>query len=314
MLEHIKRELRVQGGVVRPRKIMVAQYAWESKSTAEPPTKYLKFAKGARIEVITERQTSGWWAGKLDGRIGWFPSTFCKVEAAEPAVPAAASDAASGTQLLHLREPSGEPASSSDDELSCPTCLDTLCDPVTCCPCGHSFCCECLEAWLDRGRHTCPLCSTRIQHAALSFSLKAIVERGHAESLRARRVACGWAERRSYSRAFEQEHAAATLLSQLLPARLARALMTLFDQRLAVGGRVGVKLLVVAWAAIFCLFFIYFLVLFVAPPENAAATDLLPFDAMALLRSVNLAGLPSLVATVFCITFAFFFVGLMFFA
>ena len=43
-------------------------------------SRYLTFAAGARIEVVEERESGGWWAGKLNGKLGWFPSSFCTIE------------------------------------------------------------------------------------------------------------------------------------------------------------------------------------------------------------------------------------------
>ena len=40
-----------------------------------------------QIEVnrVEEREEGGWWAGRLDGKLGWFPSSFCTIETASGA-------------------------------------------------------------------------------------------------------------------------------------------------------------------------------------------------------------------------------------
>ncbi|XP_039599262.1 E3 ubiquitin/ISG15 ligase TRIM25-like, partial [Polypterus senegalus] len=46
----------------------------------------------------------------------------------------------------------------SQDEFTCPVCLDTLTDPVTI-PCGHSFCLKCLTDYWDQSQEcSCPQC------------------------------------------------------------------------------------------------------------------------------------------------------------
>ena len=58
---------------------MIAQHAWTGASpgSAGKDDRYLTFPAGARIAVVEERQEGDWWAGRLDGRLGWFPSAFC---------------------------------------------------------------------------------------------------------------------------------------------------------------------------------------------------------------------------------------------
>ncbi|XP_051553559.1 E3 ubiquitin-protein ligase TRIM47-like isoform X2 [Myxocyprinus asiaticus] len=52
-------------------------------------------------------------------------------------------------------------ASISEDQFSCPVCLDLLKDPVTI-PCGHSYCMSCITDCWDqddlKGVYSCPLC------------------------------------------------------------------------------------------------------------------------------------------------------------
>ncbi|XP_051983859.1 tripartite motif-containing protein 16-like protein [Xyrauchen texanus] len=52
-------------------------------------------------------------------------------------------------------------ASISEDQFSCPVCLDILKDPVTI-PCGHSYCMSCITDCWDqdtlKGVYSCPLC------------------------------------------------------------------------------------------------------------------------------------------------------------
>ncbi|KAL0198902.1 hypothetical protein M9458_007447, partial [Cirrhinus mrigala] len=49
----------------------------------------------------------------------------------------------------------------TEDQLSCPVCLDLLKTPVTI-PCGHSYCMSCISDYWDqddqKGIYTCPLC------------------------------------------------------------------------------------------------------------------------------------------------------------
>ena len=74
-------------------KVAVAQYAWTG-SGGSGDSRYLTFSAGARIEVVEVRETGGWWAGKLDGKLGWFPSSFCTIEeVAQPSARPAAAPA-----------------------------------------------------------------------------------------------------------------------------------------------------------------------------------------------------------------------------
>ena len=79
-------------------KIAVAQHAWTGDG-GNGDSRYLTFSAGARIEVVTIREAGGWWAGKLDGKFGWFPSSFCIIEDVAPPKPAAVP--AVGAPLAH---------------------------------------------------------------------------------------------------------------------------------------------------------------------------------------------------------------------
>ena len=81
-----------------------------------------------------------------------------------------------------------------DDAFCCPTCLDFFVDPVTVCPCGHSFCSHCLLHWLEvcpTGRRACALCTSEIEQAALSYSLRAATEAVHGAAVAQRRAVLG---------------------------------------------------------------------------------------------------------------------------
>ena len=59
------------------RKLAIAQHAWSATSSGTQDSKrYLSFAVGAQIEIVEEREAGGWWAGRLDGKLGWFPVSF----------------------------------------------------------------------------------------------------------------------------------------------------------------------------------------------------------------------------------------------
>ena len=48
----------------------------------------------------------------------------------------------------------------------CPICMDDVSKP-TITPCGHVFCCGCIENWLVKEKAECPLCRTAVYADAL---------------------------------------------------------------------------------------------------------------------------------------------------
>lgn len=58
-------------------KVAVGLHDWPGDGNADR----LAFVTGDRIKVITQGEPDGWWLGSLpDGRRGWFPSSFCRIE------------------------------------------------------------------------------------------------------------------------------------------------------------------------------------------------------------------------------------------
>ena len=89
-------------------------------------------------------------------------------------------------------------AAALDDLLTCSTCLEVMCDPVTVSPCGHSYCCACLQRWMEQSVR-CPMCSVQMRHIALSYTLKAVTQRLHGPALAARRERLSIEERHAFS-------------------------------------------------------------------------------------------------------------------
>ena len=58
----------------------VASHGWDGVGTAGEEGGYLVFPEGARIELLEECEAVGWWKGRLNGKVGYFPSTYTKVE------------------------------------------------------------------------------------------------------------------------------------------------------------------------------------------------------------------------------------------
>ena len=57
--------------------VAIAIHAWQGDGGGK---RCLTFEAGERIKVIEAREAGGWWSGALDGRQGWFPSSFCRIE------------------------------------------------------------------------------------------------------------------------------------------------------------------------------------------------------------------------------------------
>jgi hypothetical protein len=65
-----------------PMMVAIALYDWSSglgESSGGEEQQYLSFAAGDQIEVTEEGEENGWWAGTLNGRVGWFPVGFCSI-------------------------------------------------------------------------------------------------------------------------------------------------------------------------------------------------------------------------------------------
>lgn len=87
------------------------------------------------------------------------------------------------------------------DELLCSICTGVFLDPQAC-PCGHTFCCFCIEQWLRRNGR-CPLCRAEVKGAAL---VESAALRAECDSLTVRCPSrCGWQGRRDE----QAEHMAA---------------------------------------------------------------------------------------------------------
>lgn len=56
------------------RTIAIAKHDFVGQSETE-----LSFKAGTRIVVTNEREPGDWWKGEIDGRRGFFPSSFCEV-------------------------------------------------------------------------------------------------------------------------------------------------------------------------------------------------------------------------------------------
>lgn len=91
-------------------KVAIALHAWSGSSNEQSSDskRYLTFGPGARIDVVEEREHGGWWAGRLDGRLGWFPSSFCRIE--EDVPEADLLGAASSVPAQPQSQPAASPA------------------------------------------------------------------------------------------------------------------------------------------------------------------------------------------------------------
>ena len=96
-------------------KVAVALHDWAAAPSSDEK-RYLTFSKDDRIEIIEEREAGGWWAGSLHGKVGWFPSSFCRVEdlaatpAPPPAPPQASRNPLSDLATLFTSAPAAAPA------------------------------------------------------------------------------------------------------------------------------------------------------------------------------------------------------------
>ncbi|XP_056248340.1 guanine nucleotide exchange factor VAV3-like isoform X3 [Seriola aureovittata] len=73
---NMPRAITTAGSVFSPRVvgIAVARYDFSSRDTRE-----LSLLQGDIIKIYT-KMSSGWWKGEVDGRVGWFPSTYVEEE------------------------------------------------------------------------------------------------------------------------------------------------------------------------------------------------------------------------------------------
>uniref|UniRef100_A0A3Q3JXJ9 Osteoclast-stimulating factor 1 n=2 Tax=Monopterus albus TaxID=43700 RepID=A0A3Q3JXJ9_MONAL len=73
---NMPRAITKAGSVLSPRLvgIAVARYDFCSRDTRE-----LSLLQGDIIKIYT-KMSNGWWKGELDGRVGWFPSTYVEEE------------------------------------------------------------------------------------------------------------------------------------------------------------------------------------------------------------------------------------------
>tara|TARA_Y100000816_G_C26062654_1_gene558147 strand:- start:270 stop:548 length:279 start_codon:yes stop_codon:yes gene_type:complete len=49
------------------------------------------------------------------------------------------------------------------EKTQCPICLDYIKKYCKELPCGHVFCCECIDTWFDK-EYTCPMCKKHISN------------------------------------------------------------------------------------------------------------------------------------------------------
>jgi hypothetical protein len=66
------------GGGAYPNLVAVARQDWSAEG--QPDGVYLDFKKGMRIEVVKRGEPAGWWLGRLDGKKGWFPVSYCHLQ------------------------------------------------------------------------------------------------------------------------------------------------------------------------------------------------------------------------------------------
>ena len=61
-------------------RVLVSLHAWNGEGTSGAAGGYLLFGIGARLDVLEEGEAGDWWWGRLDGKEGWFPSSFCTLD------------------------------------------------------------------------------------------------------------------------------------------------------------------------------------------------------------------------------------------
>uniref|UniRef100_A0A7S0PZ18 RING-type domain-containing protein n=1 Tax=Coccolithus braarudii TaxID=221442 RepID=A0A7S0PZ18_9EUKA len=187
----------------------------------------------------------------------------------------------------------------TDPLMICSTCLDTLLDPVTVIPCGHSFCAICVDRWIELGRRTCPLCGVPMMHIALSYVLKSLVERQHTLALVKRRETLGVDELHYYSRDLLPESRA---LQHIL--RIADSALRRLPARMRPLDILAPRFLFVSFFVLFTIFFCYLqLIGFSHLLQDGDNSGDLPLE----ILTATLDRLPALVAKVFCASFVIFF-------
>ena len=66
--------------------VAIAKHDFSGQSENE-----LSFKTGAKIIVTSPRQPGDWWKGEVDGKRGFFPSSFCEIRSEAVPLPADAS-------------------------------------------------------------------------------------------------------------------------------------------------------------------------------------------------------------------------------
>ncbi|KAL2085560.1 hypothetical protein ACEWY4_018880 [Coilia grayii] len=51
--------------------VAIARYDFSSRDTRE-----LSLQEGDVVKIYTKSGANGWWRGEVNGRVGWFPSTY----------------------------------------------------------------------------------------------------------------------------------------------------------------------------------------------------------------------------------------------
>jgi len=74
-------EAAVLSAPAEPVACAVARQRWDGEGTSGDAGDYLMFPAGARIEVVREGEPGDWWQGRLDSKVGWFPSSFTDMQA-----------------------------------------------------------------------------------------------------------------------------------------------------------------------------------------------------------------------------------------